>query len=101
MKTSGIFSKGVGSINLNFDIEKQILQTKSASQGVGESVIDIPCTITGVSGSVIMNYRYILDLLLNTESEQINMHVIDDTNPVVFRPEDNKNYLYLIMPIRL
>jgi DNA polymerase-3 subunit beta len=101
LKTSGIFSKGVGSINLNFDIEKQILQTKSASQGVGESVIDIPCTITGVSGSVIMNYRYILDLLLNTESEQINMHVIDDTNPVVFRPEDNKNYLYLIMPIRL
>ena len=101
LKTSGIFSKGVGSINLNFDVEKQILQTKSSSQGVGESIIDIPCTITGISGSVIMNYRYILDLLLNTESEQINMHVIDDTNPVVFRPEDNKNYLYLIMPIRL
>lgn len=101
LKTSGIFSKGVGSINLNFDVEKQILQTKSASQGVGESVIDIPCTISGVSGSVIMNYRYILDLLVNTESEQINMHVIDDTNPVVFRPEENENYLYLIMPIRL
>lgn len=101
LKTSGIFSRGAGSIVIDYNSEKQIIQTKSSSQGVGESVIDIPCNISGTSGSVIMNYRYILDLLVNTQNESINMHVIDDTNPVVFRPEGNNNYLYLIMPIRL
>lgn len=101
LKTSGIFSRGAGSIVLDYNVDKQILQTKSSSQGVGESVIDIPCKITGNSGSVIINYRYILDLLINTEVESINMHVIDDANPVVFRPEGDASYLYLIMPIRL
>lgn len=101
LKTSGIFSRGAGSIVIDYNVEKQIIQTKSSSQGVGESVIDIPCKITGNSGSVIMNYRYILDLLVNTNNESINMHVIDDANPVVFRPEGDESYLYLIMPIRL
>lgn len=101
LKTSGIFSKGAGSVTLNFDPEKQIIQIMSASQGVGESVVDIPCQITGEAGSVILNYRYMLDLLTNTSAETINIHVIDDTRPVVFRPQGKDNYLYLIMPIRL
>lgn len=101
LKTSGIFSRGAGSIVIDYNVEKQIIQAKSSSQGVGESVIDVPAKITGNSGSVIMNYRYILDLLVNTQNDSINMHVIDDTNPVVFRPEANASYLYLIMPIRL
>lgn len=101
LKTSGIFSRGAGSVTLGYDPEKQIIQVMSASQGVGESVVDIPCTITGEVGSVILNYRYMLDLLINTNSETINVHIIDDSKPVVFRPQDKANYLYLIMPIRL
>ncbi len=101
LKTSGIFSRGAGSVTLGINPEKQAIQIMSASQGVGESVIDIPCSIIGEAGSVIMNYRYMLDLLTNTNSELLDIHVIDDTKPVVFRPQGKPNYLYLIMPIRL
>ncbi|HEX3099387.1 MAG TPA: DNA polymerase III subunit beta [Patescibacteria group bacterium] len=101
LKTSGIFSRGAGSVTLGFDSEKQIIQLMSASQGVGESVVDIPCQITGEAGSVILNFRYMLDLLTNTSPEVIDVHIIDDTKPVVFRPQGKDNYLYLIMPIRL
>jgi DNA polymerase-3 subunit beta len=101
LKTSGIFSRGAGSVTLEINAEKQSVKLMSASQGVGESVVDIPCEIKGSASSVIMNYRYMLDLLSNTNQETINIHVIDDTSPVVFRPQDKSNYLYLIMPIRL
>jgi DNA polymerase III subunit beta len=101
LKTSGIFSRGAGSVTIAYTPEKQVIQIMSASQGVGESVVDIPCQINGSEGSVILNYRYMLDLLTNTSSPNINVHVIDDSRPVVFRPQDQDNYLYLIMPIRL
>lgn len=101
LKTSGIFSRGAGSITMAYTPEKQNLQIMSASQGIGESVVDIPCQISGGPGSVILNFRYMLDLLANTSHNMINIHVIDDSRPVVFRPQDQANYLYLIMPIRL
>jgi len=101
LKTSGIFSKSAGSVTLVYDSEKQSIQTQSASQGVGESVVDIPCSVKGNSGSVIMNYRYMMDLLTNTDQKTLNIHIIDDNNPVVFRKLEKENYLYLIMPIRL
>ncbi len=101
LKTSGIFSKGVGSITIDYHEDKQTIYINSSSQGVGESVIEIPCTIKNGSGSVIMNYRYILDFLVNTTDATLNIHIIDDTNPVVFKPKEKPNYLYLIMPIRL
>lgn len=101
LKTSGIFSRGAGSVTMNFNPENQSIQILSASQGVGESAVDIPCQVSGDPGSVIMNFRYMLDLLTNTNHATINVHVIDDTKPVVFRPDGKDNYLYLIMPIRL
>ena len=101
LKTSGIFSKGAGSVTMEIDVEKQALKLKSASQGVGESEVEIPCGIQGSSSSVILNYRYVLDLLTNTSPTDLDISVIDDTNPVVFRPQGKPNYLYLIMPIRL
>jgi DNA polymerase III subunit beta len=101
LKTSGIFSRGAGSVTIDFNSETQSVKIKSASQGVGESEVEIPCQVNGNSGSVIMNYRYMLDLLTNTVPSNLDIHIIDDTSPVVFRPQGKPNYLYLIMPIRL
>lgn len=101
LKTSGIFSRGVGSVTMNYDAEKQVVQIASVSHDVGESVVDIPAEIDGDSGSVIMNYRYVLDVLNTVAAEVLMVQVINDTNPVVFRPKSVTDYLYLVMPIRL
>ena len=101
LRTSGIFSRGAGSVTLMYDEEKQSLHVTSASQGVGESLVEIPCSIHSGSGSVILNYRYMLDLLTNTNPTTLELSIINDENPVVFREQGDPNYLYLIMPIRL
>src|SRR6476469_2818304 len=51
LKTSGIFSRGAGSVTMVVDSEKQSVQMMSASTGVGESSIDIPSQISGSSVS--------------------------------------------------
>lgn len=100
LKTSGIFSRGVGSVTMVYDAEKQIIQIASVSHDVGESVIDISCEVNGESGSVIMNYRYVLDVLNNLAVDKLQIKIINDSSPVVFRPTESEDYLYLVMPIR-
>lgn len=100
LKTSGIFSRGMGSVTLKYSDDSQTLQIHSSSQGVGESQIEIPVKVDKGSGEVVINYRYILDFLNNSESDELSINIINDSSPVVFRQFNNKNFLYLIMPIR-
>ncbi len=101
LKASSIFSRGVGSVTFVYDSEKQVVQLASVSHDVGESVVDIPCTIEGDSGTVIMNYRYVLDVLQQFDGETLKLFIINDSSPVIFRAEKSDDYLYLVMPIRL
>ena len=100
LKTSGIFSRGVGSVTVVYDHEKQVIQIASVSHDVGESVINIPCEINGESGSVILNYRYVLDVLNNLTVDKLQIKIINDSSPAIFRPLESEDYLYLVMPIK-
>ncbi len=100
LKTTSVFSRGSGSINVEFISDENVLKLSSISHDLGQSTVDIICKINGPSGSLIMNYRYLLDFLNNYDSETLVMKVIDDTAPVTFTPEDNDKYLYLVMPIK-
>lgn len=100
IKTSSVFSSRTGSIAINYDEEKNILQISAVSGDLGESLIDVPADINGGSGVLIVNYRYVLDYLNNYNSEQVTIKVIDDTNPIVFVSGQDDGYLYLVMPIK-
>jgi DNA polymerase-3 subunit beta len=101
LRTSGIFSKGMGSVTLNFDAEKEQITIAAASQDIGDAVITVPCQINGDSGQVILNYRYILDVLQVLTETVLHIEISGDSAPVVIRPSDRVNYLYLVMPIKI
>jgi DNA polymerase III sliding clamp (beta) subunit (PCNA family) len=49
----------------------------------------------------VVNYRYVLDGLQNLDSDQVEINIIDGTNPCVLKPTNkDANYLYIVMPIR-
>jgi DNA polymerase III subunit beta len=101
LKTSGIFSRGVGSVTMNYNVDKQVVVISSQSHEIGESKIELPCQVQGTSGSVILNYRYVLDVLNNLSDETLIIKIIDDSAPVVFEPQGRTDYLYLVMPIKV
>lgn len=101
LKTSSIFSKGAGSITIAFDSKKQTMQISSVAVELGESVIDVPCSIQGDDCSVIMNYRYVQDMVGGVDAKTVTVYIINESSPVVFKTDNNKDYLYLVMPIRL
>ncbi len=57
-------------------------------EGVGENV-ELP-----------LNYRYVLDGLQAMTQERVVLYTNSNETPLLIRPQNDKSYLYLIMPIR-
>lgn len=100
LKTSSVFSRGSGSITINYDAEKNLMQLNSLSHDLGESRVDVGCRITGRSGALVVNYRYLSDFLNNLNTDTMVMKIIDENEPITFVPENDNSYLYLVMPIK-
>ncbi len=100
LKTTSVFSRGSGSITINYDAEKNSLQLNSISHDLGESKVDVVCRISGPSGVLVVNYRYLIDFLNNLNTDTLVMKIIDENEPITFVPENDNSYLYLVMPIK-
>lgn len=99
VKAASIFSRtGVNDIILNFS--KNGLEVSSASGQTGEQNAMVKATINGEDTTTTLNFRYILDGLNAFNNNLVSFDLIDDQTPCVLRDEDNKDYLYIMMPIK-
>lgn len=101
LRTSGIFSYGTNTVRLEFLGSEQKIVVSSGSQDLGESTVSVPCSVVGPDVTVLFNYRYIQDVLSSLNEEEILVKVNTDNTPVVIGRSDNKDYLYLVMPIKI
>ncbi|MEA1963703.1 MAG: DNA polymerase III subunit beta [Candidatus Aerophobetes bacterium] len=47
------------------------------------------------------NFTYLYDALKNIEEKEARLELISSTKPGVIRPGGNKDYLYVVMPVRI
>lgn len=101
VKASSLFSKtGINDINLDFPQNKNKIVISSASGQTGESITNLDATVKGNDNGIIVNSHYLLDGLNNISSENVKIEVIDNNTPCILKPEDAKDYLYIVMPIK-
>ena len=101
VKASALFSKtGINDVNLDFPADKNKVVITSASGQTGESVTSLEAKVVGKDNGIIVNYHYLLDGLNNIESENIIIEIVDNNMPCILRSEKDKEYLYIIMPIK-
>jgi DNA polymerase-3 subunit beta len=100
VKVASLFSKtGINDVLLEFNKGKNII-ISAANIQYGENKSKIETPVEGENNSVIFNYKYLLDGLQNINQKKLIMEVNSADMPVTLRPEEDKDYLYLIMPIR-
>jgi DNA polymerase III subunit beta len=51
--------------------------------------------------SVVFNVKLLIDVLKNLETENINIEIINDEKPLVIKEENNNEYVYIMMPIKV
>ncbi len=101
IKAASIFSKtGINDINLDFPIGKNKTIISAASGQTGENITELDSKVDGKDNGIVINYRYLLDGLNNIKEENIEIEVSNGSTPCLIKGEDNKDYSYIIMPIK-
>ena len=76
------------------------MTVSTANTQIGESKSDIDVEFTGETNETTLNYRYLLDGLNNLDAAEAEVSLVDNNLPCLIRAKNNKDYLYIVMPIR-
>ena len=80
--------------------EKCEMILKAESPTVGEASEKIWCFKKGEDIIITFNTKYLLDVLRVIKTDNALIKLNDPLNPVIVTPEKDKNYLYILMPVR-
>ncbi len=91
--------KGFG---IKFFISKAGVKLSSAVESVGVAEVELEANYNGKDVEVKFEPSYILDLLTVLDDKtDVVIGINDPTSPWTFQSADNKNYLYILMPMKL
>jgi DNA polymerase-3 subunit beta len=89
-------SKGV-KVNLTQDC----LTLYSSNPDIGDAKEEIDVVYTGAEISIGFNAKYIIDILQSIDKENIIFFLKDNISPGLIEPENDEDYLAVVMPMRL
>ncbi len=100
IKIASLFAKeNANSINLNIKSKGKIEVSANSSQ-IGESSSFVEATVEGKEGDISFNSKYLIDVLNNIKEQKVSFEMSGKLNPGVIKPEGDKDYTYIIMPLR-
>ncbi|HRY90715.1 MAG TPA: DNA polymerase III subunit beta [Candidatus Gracilibacteria bacterium] len=68
---------------------------------VGEEVAEINVKIEGENNKIALNAQYLLDVLNYIATDKIMLEIDDKLSPAVVKPLKEKDYIYIIMPLKI
>ncbi len=71
------------------------------AQDLGSAKESIPAEITGESGDIAFNIKYLMDGLKALPAADIQMQLNEGNQPVIFTPLGGVKMTYLVMPVQL
>lgn len=84
-------------VNLIVD-EKQLEVKVSGQQGSMEDLLS--ADVHGDQIDVFANTRFVLDVLKIIDDDNVILDFHGDGGPIIFRMDEDKSYLYLVLPIK-
>jgi DNA polymerase-3 subunit beta len=77
------------------------LEISSSNPEIGDAREDLEVDYQGPEISIGFNARYLMDILQNQQTKKIRMLIKDNLSPGLLMPEDDEDYLAVVMPMRL
>ena len=84
-----------------FNFVKDKLIITSTNPDIGESKEDMSIPYNGDPIEVAFNPKYFIDTLNVIEEDNIILNIINDEKPCLIEAEINKNFLSVVMPMRI
>ena len=100
VKRASLFARDNANI-VKLQMEKDKVIVKAENSQIGTSVSNVLATTEGDELTVAFNARYLLDYLASCTSENVIWETEGELKPSVFRNEDEKTWVQVVMPIRV
>lgn len=102
IKAASLFSNvGINGIVLTFKAGNEQKTTFASTNGqLGNYMSEELCQIEGEDNHILLNFRYLLDGLMNLGAEEAVLKIISPNSPCVLSSKAGGGYLYIIMPIK-
>lgn len=100
IKLAGVFARESSNhIELGISKGSFFIQAKSSKSGEQKTVV--PAKVQGEDVSITFNYKFIEEFLQAVGGGEVDIELIDATTAAIFRDSAEKNYLHLIMPVKV
>ena len=84
-----------------FKFDQGKLTINSTNPNIGESKEEMEMDYNGAEINVAFNPRFFMDALNSIDEDNIEMNIISDEKPCFLEGEQDKNFLSVIMPMRI
>jgi DNA polymerase-3 subunit beta len=88
-------------VKFTIDGDKGQLLLSVESQDLGNARESMPAEISGDSGDIAFNVKYLMDGLKALLAAHISMQLNEDNQPVIFQPLSGLKMTYLVMPVQI
>lgn len=101
IKMASLFAReSANNIRLKIDPKGKV-EIIAVSQQVGDNISHIEAKATGETVEIAFNSKFILDVLAVIQDEEVILETSDKLSPGMIKPSKDKNYIYIIMPLRV
>jgi DNA polymerase-3 subunit beta len=99
IKLVSVFARDLSNI-VFFEIKEDGLYLKPKIKEKEGTVVYQEGRMEGEEQTIAFNYKFILDFLVNVEGKEVFFEMGQPNTPAVFKSDQHKNLLHIIMPIR-
>lgn len=99
IKMSSLFAKDMAN-NIKIICNKDGMTVKSAATQSGSTTSHVKADVKGGEIEVSFNARYLMDVMSVLTDEDVVFNFNDDASAGVIKSEKDKEYIYLVMPLR-
>ena len=99
IRIASLFAGKTNDVSFNFSSLSKI-EVSSASQELGSHNSILKADVKGDDIKLTFNYKYVLDGLNNIDGSKVVLLMNGKEKPLLMKPADKKDYLYLVMPVR-
>jgi len=99
-KITSVFAKEFSNIVV-FEINNEGLRIRPKIDSNEENITFQEIEFTGEPQKIAFNYRFLVDFLNQNKEKKIQIDILRSDAPIVFKPINKKDYLHIIMPVRI
>lgn len=100
LKLTSSFSDKLNEIKLIINEGAKNIEIYSSNPIIGENQYLVPAKIKGEPVEMVFNWKFLLDGIKTIEEENIFMGFNGNNKPALIKPNNNKDYFYILMPIK-